>query len=62
MSSATSMLPNAPALKDDWDEKHRGLDLLVEKLFNVLEDHMPKQTTEALQDRVKELPFWRMST
>ena len=56
------MLPNAPALKDDWDEKHRGLDLLVEKLFNVLEDHMPKQTTEALQDRVKELPFWRMST
>ena len=40
------------SLKDDWDEKRKGLDRLAERVFDHLRDQMPKNTTEALQDKV----------
>ena len=46
-----------PAQKDDWDEKRKGLDRLVDKVFDLLRQQMPKHTTdsEALQDQVEQL-------
>ena len=43
------------SLKDDWDEKRKGLDRLAERVFDYLRDQMPKNTTEALQDQVEQL-------
>ena len=43
------------SLKDDWDEKRKGLDRLAERVFDHLRDQMPKNTTEALQDQVEQL-------
>ena len=43
------------SLKDDWDEKRKGLDRLAERVFDHLRDQMPKNTTEALQDKVEQL-------
>ena len=43
------------SLKDDWDEKRKGLDRLAEPVFDHLRDQMPKNTTEALQDKVEQL-------
>ena len=41
-----------PALKDDSDEKRKGLDRLVDKVFELLRHQMPKHITGALQDQV----------
>ena len=43
------------SLKDDWDEKRKGLDRLADRVFEHLRDQMPKNTTEALQDQVEQL-------
>ena len=43
------------SLKDDWDEKRKGLDRLADRVFEHLRDQMPKTTTEALQDQVEQL-------
>ena len=43
------------SLKDDWDEKRKGLDRLAERVFDHLRDQMPKNTTGALQDKVEQL-------
>ena len=43
------------SLKDDWDEKRKGLDRLADRVFDYLRDQMPKNTTEALQDQVEQL-------
>ena len=43
------------SLKDDWDEKRKGLDRLAERVFDYLRDQMPNNTTEALQDQVEQL-------
>ena len=43
------------SLKDDWDEKRKGLDRLADRVFDYLRDQMPKNTTEALQDQVERL-------
>ena len=42
------------SLKDDWDEKRKGLGRLAERIDH-LRDQMPKNTTEALQDQVEQL-------
>ena len=33
------------SLKDDWDEKRKGLDRLADRVFDYLQDQMPKTTT-----------------
>ena len=43
------------SLKDDWDEKRKGLDRLADRVFDYLREQMPKTTTEALQDQVEQL-------
>ena len=43
------------SLKDDWDEKRKGLERLADRVFDLLRDQMPKNTTEALQDQVEQL-------
>ena len=43
------------SLKDDWDEKRKGLDRLADRVFDLLRDQMPKNTTEALQNQVEQL-------
>ena len=43
------------SLKDDWDEKRKGLDRLADRVFDLLRDQMCKNTTEALQDQVEQL-------
>ena len=42
------------SLKDDWDEKRKGLDR-ADRVFEHLRDQMPKTTAEALQDQVEQL-------
>ena len=43
------------SLKDDWDEKRKGLDRPADRVFDHLRDQTPKNTTEALQDQVEQL-------
>ena len=43
------------SLKDDWGEKRKGLGRLADRVFDHLRDQMPKNTTEALQDKVEQL-------
>ena len=42
-------------LHHDWGEKRKGLDRLADRVFDLLRDQMPKNTTEALQDQVEQL-------